>query len=154
MGVTIKRRHKFLAVAMVLTYGVVEILCCLVIHLTPVGAVFFYRPSPADYEAYLEIQDPEIGWRRSMSKETPDELGSRRTPAFPNPKTHPALIAITHPTTAALDKFIPFMAYSFRLLPTSPQAVAPRQHYAAVGSSIKSNPLRVSSLIELFLCTF
>jgi hypothetical protein len=93
MRISLARQHKFLGATLFLCFAVLEVICYVAIYYSPLGAYFFYRPSPADYSAYIRIRHPVLGWMY-LQKHDVDEVGARRTPAFPDPKAQAPLISL------------------------------------------------------------
>lgn len=55
----------------------------------------FYPPDRGDFETYLEIHDPVLGWPAPSraEEEGRDEVGARRSPAFPDREASPPAVS-------------------------------------------------------------
>ncbi len=81
------KQHLFVLITFLVTVCVIESLCLVGgRYLQRVGV--FYRPRVIDdYAQYLEARDPLLGWPppSSFGSGDLDSIGSRITPAFPDP---------------------------------------------------------------------
>lgn len=93
MRLPLKRRHKFLLCTLALTYVIIEGLCYYAIYHTPIGKIFFYIPSVANYHIYSDVREPVLGWT-FKEREGMDAVGARVTPEFPDPSQYPALVSV------------------------------------------------------------
>jgi hypothetical protein len=89
-----RRRRRFIAAGAVSVIVIVELLCYAAgWQLQRVGLL--WKPPVPDYDAYLALSDPLLGWAGCTSKGGLfDGIGSRFTPAFPNPEKFPPLVSL------------------------------------------------------------
>jgi hypothetical protein len=88
------RRYRFIAVAVFLLVSVIECLCYVGGRYLQTVRLLYNPPHPK-YEHYTELFHPVFGWALFISQRSGwDAIGSRITPAFPDPEKSPALVSL------------------------------------------------------------
>lgn len=87
----VKRRFTFVVVAILFALGIAEVVCYFARRRL---TLYFYSFVAENYAGHTAIFHPVLGWEPPKGDRDYDAVGARVSPAFPDPTTPPARLAL------------------------------------------------------------